>query len=1154
MLTLLSLLAVGMLALSSIQLRASTLGNDQAVARANARLALQQAIAQLQVELGPDQRVSAAATLTGSGADSHWTGVWSTTRPDGTSWWRRDPETGSWVDDRGEAGWDASAEARAWLVSGDGFPGDGSAGRVELVGSGSVGDAPDARVSAPLVGLNGDHPGALAWWTGDLGLRADISVHDPHLAATDPTAEYSRIMAQNAAPELIGEGVEIPPAIRERLVSGGSAALTTDRPWALTHFHDFTVHSQAVQANVRDGGLKFDLSDWLESKGTIAPETGLPGVDDETPIFADTDAGGMQPAGPAMGLLRDWAQSAAPYSGQKVPSVTPETDPDGDPDSEAYALANETPARLDGTTRSNLQPILVEASNFMQISTFRTRDEKAAYQLRHHLYPRVVLWNPYNVDLEFDPAIVMIQGNGRQEMWTRDTAGRRLAWLSFEGGRSTDFIDGSLSSILASDAYDDPYMGSYYFSIPKTTFGPGECLVFTPARSAEYDALSAYRLGSYDLSANQLSCDVAPDPSRSFYVSGSDIGGGIAYRPTEFWYAPTPFWWVGLFSGITNQADDTRVVMKQLVDDYPVSYERFDALPQLAYLSGSLQYGAGKEPRIAWNDRSPMDIELLDIDNPRPTVAPDVRTRQGVRLRWFEEHPSNLRNAGPMSGNEAFFQEALFATWNPRATYAVRSPWENLAGSMPTRGSSGSGGGPWFFGAYTRDLFDEAVGWSVQQPRFQEGRYHGNPFGPPQEGLDRHVLFELPRQETGIVSLGQLQSAKFSELVWHPSFPFGNSLPDPRLGTEGLDRTVPPFDSPDEQRYGGFHPQAIGWSSDSDRGSGRDAWAEQARALLQGLPDERLLVYDLSYEINQALWDRYFVSSGTAAEKAAFLADPGDQPLPNGRMMLAGAPPADPAELDFHRAARHLMVDGAFNVNSTRVEAWKAVLAATRDGESTVIRRVLDASEGFDASGDGLDDEAWSGFRTLDDEEIERLAEAIVEEVRRRGPFLSLADFVNRRLRNDETGRRGALQAAIDAAGLNRAFEEALPIDNDDPLSDYRHPDNISDPTRLEQTLKPETLAWGAPGFLTQGDLLQLIGPSINVRSDSFVVRAYGDARDPDGKVIARAWCEAVVQRTPEPVEPGPDRINPRPTTPGRTDFGRRFEIVGFRWLKPEEV
>ncbi len=1152
MMVLLSLLAVGMLALSSIELRAADANRNQTLARANARLALQQAIAQLQIELGPDQRVSAAADLVSPDADRHWTGVWSTTRPDGGSWWRRDPETGSWVDERTAGSWYADTEVRSWLVSGDARPGESPKDRIDLVGSASVGDQPDARVSAPLVRLSGDQPGALAWWTGDLGLRADVSVVDRH----DDTDDHPHLVIGHApAAELIGEGFPVYESQRDLLVTTGTIDVAGGRDWHRRHFHDFTIHSKGVLADVRDGGLKRDLSAWFESTGTIPAYRSLAGIDGDEPLFAQIDGEGTEPASPSLALLHDWARSVVSRSGQNVPVVSPETD--RDPDSADYALSNETPVRLSGTTRSNLQPILVEASNHMQISTFQTipkpPENKVTYQLRHHLYPRVVLWNPYNVELNSEPAVVMIQGNGRQEMWTRDTAGRRLAWLSFEGGRSTDFVDGNLAGILASQAYDDPYMGSYYFSVPRTTFGPGECLVFTPGRSAEYNGLSAYRMGDYDLSANELSCEVAPDPSRSFYVSGSDIGGGVTYRPTEFWYAPTPFWWVGLFSGIENQADDTRAVMKKLVDDYPVTFERFDALPQLSYLSASLQYGAGKEPRIAWNDQSPMEIELLDRVDPRPTLAPDVRTRQGIRMRWFEEHRSNLLNAGPMSGNEAFFQEALFANWNPRATYVARSPWENLAGSLPTQGANGSGGGPWFFGAYTRDLYDEAVGWDQQFPRFQDGRYHGNPFGTPQEGATRHILFELPRRGDSLISLGQLQSAKFSELIWHPSFAFGNSLVDPRLGTGAMDRTTPVIDHDGGQDFGGFHEDAIGWSSDGERSANRDAWAEQARALFQELPEEDLLVYDLSYEVNHALWDGYFISSGTSAEKAAFLADPVGQPLPNSRMVLGGGGPSDVSGLDFHRAARHLVIDGAFNVNSTSIEAWKAVLAATREGDDgSPFRRVLDLESEF--SGSRIDDAAWNGFRTLDDEEIGRLAEAIVDQVRLRGPFLSMADFVNRRLRNDATGHKGALQAAIDAADLNDAFVEEIPIEIDEPLEDYNHPDNIADPTRLEQTLKPETMAWGAPGFLTQGDLLQVLAPTIQVRSDSFVIRAYGDARDENGGILARAFCEAVVQRTAEPLQAGPDGINPRPVETGRTDFGRRFEVISFRWLKPEEI
>ncbi|MCH7227491.1 hypothetical protein MLD59_15215 [Verrucomicrobiaceae bacterium E54] len=1173
MMVLLSLLAVGMLALSTIQLRSSGAGQAQTQARANARLALQQAIGQLQVELGPDQRVCAPADLLEGESDIHWTGVWSSTNPDNESWWSRDPDTGSWVDRRVEADWSAKENARAWLVSGGARPGTSPSARIDLVAEGSVGDEVDARVSAPLVEITGDHPGAMAWWTGDLSQRADVALYDPHAAGGETRARYGLVTGRGNSPELIGEGLDVGDSERARFVSSRSVDLAAGTAWPRRHFHDFTIHSRAVQANVLDGGLKRDLSSWFESDGSVPGYRGLPGIDDETPMLAQLDGAGLRPAGPTMGLLRDWASSAVTWTGNDVATVSPETVED--PDSEDYALANENPARLSDTRRANLQPILVEASNYMQISTFETvpqdPEDDVAYQLRHHIYPRVVLWNPYNVELEFEPAILMIQGNGRQEMWTTNNFGQRLAWISFEGGRSTNFADGSLAALLASDDYHDPYMGSYYFSVPKTTFGPGECLVFSPARSAEYDALSTYRPGPYDLAANELSCEVSPDPSRSFYVSGSDIGGGVEHQPTQYWYAPTPFWWLGLWGGIENQADDTRVVMKQLGDARPIVFgtaeategyggdsqyspdHHFDNLPQLSYLSGSLQFGAGKEPRIAWDDQSRMDIELLDRLNPRATLPPDVRTRQGLRLRWFEEHRSNLVNAGPMSGNEAFFQEALFATWNPRASYAVRNPWENLAGSLPTRGSNSSGGGPWFFGAYTRDLYDEAVGWDAQTPRFQNGRYHGNPFGPPQEGLDRHILFELPRRETGILSLGQLQSAKLSELVWHPSFAFGNSLADPRLGYDGLDRTVPP--SRDDDDYGGFDPNAIGWSSDGERSDNRDAWAKQGRALLQGLPGERQLVYDLSYEVNHALWDAYFVSGGDRRQKSAFLADPAAQPLPNGRMILAGTAPSDPAELDFHRAARHLMVEGAFNVNSTRVEAWKAVLAATRDDdESSPFRRLLAADREVTNGSAGLSDEAWNGFRSLSDEEIERLAEAIVEQVKLRGPFLSMSDFVNRRLHNDETGRKGALQAAIDASGLNQAFVDALPIENDESLEDYVHPDNIEDPTRLEQTLKPGTMAWGAPGFLTQGDLLQVLAPSITVRSDSFVIRAYGDARDPQGNILARAWCEAVVQRTPEPLEPGPDGLNPKPRTPGDTEFGRRFEVVSFRWLKAEEV
>ena len=61
--------------------------------------------------------------------------------------------------------------------------------------------------------------------------------------------------------------------------------------------------------------------------------------------------------------------------------------------------------------------------------------------------------------------------------------------------------------------------------------------------------------------------------------------------------------------------------------------------------------------------------------------------------------------------------------------------------------------------------------------------------------------------------------------------------------------------------------------------------------------------------------------------------------------------------------------------------------------------------------------------------------------------------------------------------------------------------------------------ATGSPGYLLQGDLLQSLGPFLTARSDTFRVRAYGDKIDRAGNLRARAWCEAIVQRLPEPVE-----------------------------------
>ncbi|MEK7949418.1 hypothetical protein [Luteolibacter soli] len=1190
---LLMVLALGLMSLSSLELRRSTREEHAATARANARMALVTAIGQLQETLGPDQRVSATAEILGEGVKQpQWTGVWRTRQANGNSWFTRDDLNGGLRDAR--AGHEGKEKALAWLVSGDGNPlADPTGETVPMMSADSMGQGDSLTQSEPLkvplmkVGEGKELSGHYGWWTGDLGVRANIATTDPRAdvpanRATPSDGGMFRMLAAAAPDVAMMDGARtVEREDGARLVSPGTSALAMDGPeWSKQHGFDFTVASRGVLADVAEGGLKRDLTAYLSGNGSEAALGTRAGLTDDDRIIGGTAGSAnanalsrYRNAGPRFGLLRGWARNSAAFRSSGVPSRLAETGGGSASTSRRLALANETPIKLAGK-EADLQPILVEATNFIQMSTYADRmtsyvasDGKSyplqLFQIRQLMYPRVVLWNPYNVSLEMDRRIVMIQGNGRQEMWTQNEDYNKLkspkyfqpqtSWLNFEGGRSTSFG----GSITQSEGYQDPYMGSYYFSVPATRIEPGECLVFSPAKSAEYNGLSAYRPGPYNLNANELTCASPPDVSRSYYVSGSDIDGGIDFLPKQFWYAPS-LWYVDGKSGVVNQSDDTRAIMKRVDATSTVTFESFDTLPQLSVLSASLQFGAGKEPRIAWNVNERMPMQLLDRLEPRPTVVPNVRTREGIRLRWFTEHYTNLINSGPLA-NTPYLEEALLANWNPRAGYVVRSPWDNVGGKMP---SSGSAGGPWFFGAYTRDLFDQAVSWPDQVPVPRDGRYHGNPFGPPQEGLKNYVLFDVPRQETGVLSLAQFQHVKLSELVWHPSYAIANSLADPRLGTggnSGLNRTAALAGDQTSAGLGGFHENELGWSADTARGKTRADWAISARAILGEAPASDNLVYDLSFEANQGLWDRFFLSSGTEEQKRSFLGDPLVNPLPNSRMRPAPGASVDLAGLkDFHRAASELMVDGAFNVNSTRVEAWKALLGSTKltgyGTGGTPFPRVLNPPGPAWKTGDqASDDSAWDGYRELTDEEIQRLAEAIVEQVKLRGPFISMADFVNRRLAENETGRMGALQAAIEKAGLNAEQIQAYPLDNRNSLPDYKHPDNLRDATRLEQMLKPNSKAWGAPSYLTQADVLQVIGPSLSARSDSFVIRAYGDSVDEAGNVQARVWCEATVQRIPEPLVPDDSGLDSKNT--GKTgDFGRRFIIASFRWLSPSEI
>ena len=89
---------------------------------------------------------------------------------------------------------------------------------------------------------------------------------------------------------------------------------------------------------------------------------------------------------------------------------------------------------------------------------------------------------------------------------------------------------------------------------------------------------------------------------------------------------------------------------------------------------------------------------------------------------------------------------------------------------------------------------------------------------------------------------------------------------------------------------------------------------------------------------------------------------------------------------------------------------------------------------------------------------------------------------------------------------------------------------------------------------LPNGALLTAFGSQISVRGDTFVIRAYGDHRNVSGNILAKSWCEAVVQRTPEYIDSidAPDSTKTLANT--NSLFGRKFNIVSFRWLSPNEI
>ena len=312
MMVLLTLIALGMLSLATLEQRSSGGGDaDDAMrtAKANARMALMIALGDLQKAAGPDQRVTATASIMGSlengytnplavvpmpapaNGKAHWVGVWDTSNyspanPDNKSFlrWLVSSPNPDDVDALGDV---TSAAAADDVVI---FEGADSASTV--------------KVPKVEVATTSDNSSYYAYWVEDEGVKADLAwdeipypnpLNYPGLA-DDPNYLYdlkraqARRLSATPGPDhgVFGgpftTGVNYPleessNSWLEKLVKAFSPA---DMPlvmnddsdhssWLQENRHDMTVGSRGVMADVKKGGLRRDLSLAFEMDGADLP-------------------------------------------------------------------------------------------------------------------------------------------------------------------------------------------------------------------------------------------------------------------------------------------------------------------------------------------------------------------------------------------------------------------------------------------------------------------------------------------------------------------------------------------------------------------------------------------------------------------------------------------------------------------------------------------------------------------------------------------------------------------------------------------------------------------------------------------------------------------------------------------------------------------
>jgi len=1152
LMVLLTIIVVGLLSLSSVSLRNAGHGESAAVARNNARLGMMLALGELQATMGPDRRVSATASAVSSSATQpHLTGVWET------------PQGGPPMSNPANYYSEKAAGFKGWLASSatpadasqPGFPSTPITGTpVELVGELSL-NGQSTRVDAQKIPLvSGRNRGSLAWAAFDESAKAAIDLgSDPDRPLSGGMEVATRTSPDRFRADVVSglTALEQPRnliSLETAVIPGGQDTAGDVR----SRFHDFTTNTVGLLTDNANGGLRTDLTSLFE-----APTFPAGAFATRTPYF------NFNSGAPQWPYLYDHYRKYRTVTGAAAgtPSYTPT----------AQDLQISRTGGLDPSPeRERLIPVIAKLQIVFSVvshhahlgdrmnfyNQFGDPQGNQNHAVPHLAYdPVITLYNPYDVALDLR--------NTRIRIWD-PPVGFRLAKIDKKKGGllswyRQEFASGQFHSLAMFQIANERNRSARRFFTLVLSDGnservsnslklqPGEVKVFSP----RVDRAWTWGLevsGGYSV--------------RSFFDwnHGNDFGNRDPRTNNQFGVESIPGW-------------DTRAGLQTDHMSYgggrpPESQYDFERERNWAggFVSLRITDDVRIEAKPQKTSTGSVDFQVDILAGRNPTVEQDVI--RSFRFT-FQDHVAEMSENPTSPTIERVFNVNDTLQKNDDRTSSKKKPFAMLEMAART----------------TRDPLDESKAWLFNNPVVEGGQAQSSQVGLANQSYDVRLIemqsfnsfpgIELdPTTFRGFFGASKSATEGSSNVPMHrvpvaPAASLGDLIPANLVSGSVLPRVVHPL------------------------GNSRAHPLLPTASVSRALGGVQML--DHSYLLNNALWDSYYFSSLTSYDAGLAAVDgrnreqvirgvlDGSRAALNSRLIPAGNP-GDAETLageldampDIQRSkalGAHLAINGPFNLNSVSVDAWRSVLSSLRDRAVTVWTNGAtenDSATPFprmsfplagaaevndDAPFDVLGQIRWAGFRALDDEKIEQLAREIVEQIRLRGeqdgaPALTLGDFINRRPGSGIHSQAGIIQTAIDRSGINDEFHR---MDSKEVVAS-----NIQ-AIRRQGAVNLEAMnGWtgeGAPSILSQGDVMMGLAPIATVRGDTFKIRSYGESTSPDGTVLARAWCEAVVQRSPEFVDPvnAPEVVENELAEMNKT-FGRRFNIVSFRWLNEDEI